>query len=121
VSSELEPDVALLANGPEGPRFVALDAKARGRLTPGDLATEASKYLWGIRRDGQDTMGVTAVVLVSPLGGDEPYDRKHAAQWTIHGHPHAPAGARVGTVGTDLSAAFFHSLLTERLGLPLEV
>jgi hypothetical protein len=119
VSSELEPDVVLVANGPAGPRLVALDAKARGRITPGDLAPEASKYLWGIRRDHDSTFGVTAVVLVSPYGGDEPYNRAASAQWTVHGHPHAGPGAAPGMVGTELTAQLFLDLLIDKLELPL--
>lgn len=120
VSSELEPDVVLVAKGPAGPRLVVLDAKARKRLTPGDLASEASKYLWGIRRDGDATLGVTAAVLVSPYGGDEPYDRGVAAHWTIHGHPHARPGAAPGKVGSDLSSQLFRDLLIDKLRLPIQ-
>jgi ribosome biogenesis SPOUT family RNA methylase Rps3 len=119
VSSRLDPDVALLARSPSGPRCVVLDAKARGRLSPGDLASEASKYLWGIRRDHPDIRGVEVVVLVAPFGGDEPYRRQQAAQWTIHGHPHAPMGRSVGQVGTDLNAEFFRELLIDKLALSL--
>jgi hypothetical protein len=119
VSSELEPDVGMIANGPSGPRFVALDAKARGRVTAGELASEASKYLWGIRRDTESQFGVNAVILVSPFGGEEPYQRDAASQWSLHGHPHAPKGAPQGKVGTDLDVALFKGLLANELGLPV--
>lgn len=121
VTSKLDPDVVMVARGPDGVRCVALDAKARGQLTSGELAREASKYLWGVRRDDPDVKGVNAVVLVAPYGGDEPYERERAAQWTVHGHPHAPAGSAAGSVGTDLDAPFFRSLLLDQLRVPAGV
>jgi hypothetical protein len=120
VSSDLAPDVVLAADGPAGPRLVALDAKARGLLSSGDLAQEASKYLWGIRRDTDDILGTTAVVLVSPYGGDPPHDISNARQWSIHGHPNAPIGVKAGKVGTEISAGFFYDLLTSYLALPVD-
>ena len=120
VSSSLEPDIVLVADGPKGPGLVVLDAKARSdKLSAGYLAQESSKYLWGIRRDGVSIRGVTAVVLVAPKGGDQPFNRTPAAQWTIHGHPHAARGASPGTVGTDLGADFLKQLLIDQLGLPV--
>lgn len=118
-TSKLDPDVALIASGPEGTRLVVLDAKQRGRLLAGDLATEASKYLWGIRRDSADIFGTHAVVLVSPFGGDDPYDIPNARQWSIHGHPHAPRNSRPGEVGTDLDTKMMETLLIEHLRLPV--
>jgi hypothetical protein len=119
VTSKLDPDVVLVARSSAGVRSVALDAKARGHLTAGELAKEASKYLWGIRRDQPYTKGIDAVVLVAPYGGDEPYARNRAAQWTVHGHPHAASGQAAGSVGTDLSATFFRALLVDQLRLPI--
>lgn len=118
VSSELTPDVVLVADGPKGPRMVILDPKERGHLSRGELAQETSKYLWGIRRDNNFTLGTTAVVLVSPYGGDMPYDRDTAMQWSIHGHPNAPRDAEPGQVGTDINSDFFKSLLVDYLRIP---
>ena len=120
VSSSLEPDIVLVADGPKGPGLVVLDAKAHSdKLSAGYLAQESSKYLWGIRRDGMSIRGVTAVVLVTPKGGDEPFNRTVAAQWTIHAHPHAARDAHPGTVGTDLDSDFLKQLLVDQLGLPV--
>ncbi len=118
VSSRLEPDIGLLARTPAGARLVVLDAKERQRLTAGDVAVEASKYQWGIRRDLEQTLGVQAVVLVAPCGGDEPYDRPHAQHWAIHGHPNAGQGMPPGEVGTDLCKEFVRGLLEDQLLIP---
>ena len=120
VSSQLEPDIVLVADGPMGPRLVVLDAKASSdKLSAGYAAQESSKYLWGIRRDGTSIRGATAVVLVSPRGGDEAYCRSAAAQWTIHGHPHAVWQAKPGEIGTEIDSDFFRRLLRHHLGLPV--
>ncbi len=120
VSSELIPDVVLVANSRDGPRLVILDPKNRGALSRGELAQEASKYLWGIRRDDNSTFGTTAVVLVSPYGGDRPYDPDSAMQWSIHGHPNAPQGVAPGQLGTDIDSDFFRSLLVDYLKIPID-
>ena len=120
VSSELEPDIVLVADGPKGPGLIVLDAKAwSDKLSAGHLAQEASKYLWGIRRDGKSIRGTTAVVLVSPKGGDKPYNRAAAAQRTIHAYPHAAWRPSPGTVGTRIDSRFFRRLLRRQLGLPV--
>ena len=118
-TSKLDPDVALIGSGPAGSRLVILDAKLRGRLLAGDLAAEASKYLWGLRKDSVGTYATQAVVLVSPFGGDNPYDVANARQWSIHGHPNAPRGRPAGQVGTDIDSALIKSLLVDQLSLPL--
>lgn len=118
VSSRLDPDVGLLARSSAGTRCVLLDAKDRPRLTPGDVAAEASKYQWGIRRNAAPTLGVNAVILVSPYGGDEPYDRLHARHWVIHAHPNAPQLRAPGEIGMDLNSSFVRELLEAHLLLP---
>lgn len=118
VSSRLDPDVALLARTASGTSCVVLDAKDRPRLSRGDVAVEASKYQWGIRRDSASTLGVAAVVLLSPYGGDEPYDRQHARHWALHAHPNSPPGKSPGEVGMDLSSPVVRDLVETHLRLP---
>lgn len=118
VSSRLDPDVGLLARTASGTTCVLLDAKDRPRLSPGDVAVEASKYQWGIRRDNATTLGVTAVVLLSPFGGDEPYDRDHANHWALHAHPNAPQGKAVGEVGMDICSPLLREIVETHLRVP---
>ena len=118
VSSRLDPDIMLISRTASGARCIVLDAKDRPRLTQGDLAAEASKYLWGIRRDDSSQFGVNAVVLVSPYGGDAPFDQEVAMQWSLHGHPHAPRGQAPGAIGMDLDSRAIRDLLANQLALP---
>jgi hypothetical protein len=108
----------LISRTASGARCIVLDAKDRPRLTQGDLAAEASKYLWGIRRDDSSQFGVNAVVLVSPYGGDAPFDQDVAMQWSLHAHPHAPRGQAAGAIGMDLDSLAIRNLLADQLALP---
>lgn len=63
--SDLQPDILMVHRDRRGVRLLVVDPKKRGFLTRGDLATESSKYLWGIR-GADDLVGVW---LVSASGG----------------------------------------------------
>jgi len=73
VSSELEPDIILVAQADDQTRLAVIDPKNRPVLRSGDLAVEASKYLWGIRSSGTFP-SVSHVALVAPLGGVQAYN-----------------------------------------------
>jgi hypothetical protein len=73
VGSGLQPDSVLVVRKHAGPaQVLAIDAKERRTLDAATVASEGSKYLWGLRRAAtRDEPALQGVVLVAPEGGDE--------------------------------------------------
>ena len=73
VGSGLQPDSVLVLRKDDGAaQVLAIDAKDRRALDAAIVASEGSKYLWGLRRVATpDTPALDGVVLVAPEGGEE--------------------------------------------------
>ena len=97
-------------------QVLAIDAKERRVLDAATVASEGSKYLWGLRRAATpDTPALQGVVLVAPESGDEGTGPRNLSRV---GCVAAAPFARVSEATDRLDANTVRSWLAE-LGLPL--
>jgi hypothetical protein len=113
----LQPDgILAVRRAQTAAQVLAIDAKDRRVLDAATVASEGSKYLWGLRRAATpDTPALRGVVLVAPEGGDEGTGPRHLGR--IRCVAAAPF-ARISAATHRLDANTVRSWLTE-LGLPL--
>ena len=102
--SDLVPDLLLARSDASSSTAVVIDAKKRSiEMAGDDLSTNASKYLWGIRRakaPGQVPV-IAGAVMVSPLGGPQSALDEGRAD-VFEGHPSLGLGPKIAPVLLDL-------------------
>ena len=117
LGAELRPDAALVVKrAGHCSRVLLIDAKLRV-INDDVLATEAGKYLWGIRRADQTPVcpAVDRVELIAPNGGPGPIAPKALARAdSVHAAPLAGQDGTRRPLNTGLVAAW----LAELDGLP---
>lgn len=119
VTSLLAPDVVLLVKSGDWCKMVVVDPKEWKHLRIGDVSTEASKYLWGIRRASMPERpgAVERAILVAPVSGPDLVDVANGRAEAIHAAPYAPPEQLPGELGQDLSTGIVKSWLDIARGL----